>query len=164
MNRAFPAFVVAASAFVLGLVLAAQYWFGLAPCELCLYERWPWEAAIVISLVALVVGSEPGLPWVALVLALVFIAGTGLAFYHVGVEQHWFAGPTACTAPAKTAQTLAELKAQLMNQQVVRCDVPAWTLWGVSLAGWNLIASAAMAGICIAAAFLARRRQRRREA
>jgi disulfide bond formation protein DsbB len=160
MRRAFPALVLLASAIVLGVVLTAQYRFGLAPCELCLYERWPWDAAIVVSLVALAVGSEPGLPWAALALAAVFAAGTALAFYHVGVEQHWFAGPTACTAPGKTAQTLAELKAQLMHQQAVRCDEPAWTLWGVSLAGWNLIASFAMTGICIAVAFPARRRRR----
>ena len=161
MNRAFPGFVLIAGAAVLGAALVSQYWGGLAPCELCLYERWPWDAAIVIALLALVVGSEPGLPWVALALALVFAAGTSLAFYHVGVEQHWFAGPTACTAPAKAAQTLEELRAQIMHQQAVRCDVPAWRLWGVSLAGWNLLASFSMAVICLAAAYLARGRRRR---
>ena len=161
MNRAFPGFVLAAGAVVLGGALVSQYWGGLAPCELCLYERWPWDAAIVIALLALVVGSEAGLPWVALALALVFAAGTALAFYHVGVEQHWFAGPTACTAPAKAAQTLEELRAQILHQQAVRCDVPAWRLWGVSLAGWNFLASFSMTVICFAAAYLARGRRRR---
>jgi disulfide bond formation protein DsbB len=160
MSRTFPAFVLITSAIVLGSVLVSQYWGGLAPCELCLYERWPWDAAIAISLLALIAGSEAGLPWVALVLALVFAAGTALAFYHVGVEQHWFAGPTACTAPAHAARTLDELKAQLMNAQAVRCDEPAWTLWGVSLAGWNFLASLAMAMISFAAAVRARGRRR----
>jgi disulfide bond formation protein DsbB len=88
---------------------------------------------------------------VALILGLVFAIGVVFAFYHVGVEQHWFAGPSACTAAPGAATTVAALKAQLLQQQPVRCDEPAWSLWGISLAGWNLVASIAMAGVCLAA-------------
>jgi disulfide bond formation protein DsbB len=150
--RALPIFVLAASAAVLGGALLSQYWGGLAPCELCLTERWPWAVAIVLSFVATMAGSRPALPWVALLLGLVFAAGSVLAFYHVGVEHHWFAGPSACTATAGTPATLEALKAQLLHQQPVRCDEPAWSLFGVSLAGWNFLASLAMTGICIAGA------------
>src|SRR5437016_2655204 len=94
----FTAFVLMASAIVLGAALLSQYWGGLAPCELCLLQRWPWAVAIAISLVALIAGRRALLPWVALGLALVFVLGGTIAFYHVGVEQHWFAGPSACTA------------------------------------------------------------------
>lgn len=148
--RAFPIFVLLASAAVLGAVLVSQYWGGLLPCELCLTERWPWAVAIVIAFVATTAASRPALPWVALLLAAVFAAGSVLAFYHVGVEKHWFAGPSACTAAAGTPSTLAALKAQLLHQQPVRCDEPAWSLFGISLAGWNLLASLAMVGICLA--------------
>jgi disulfide bond formation protein DsbB len=147
--RSFPVFVFFASAIVVGTVLAAQYWGGLAPCELCLTERWPWYAAILVSFMAATLGSRAALPWVALLLAAVFIIASALAFYHVGVERHWFAGPSACTAGA-TPTTLEALKAQLMHQQPVRCDEPAWTLFGVSLAGWNLLASLAMAAVSLA--------------
>lgn len=148
--RTFPIFVLAASAAVMAAVLLSQYWGGLIPCELCLSERWPWDVAIVIAFVATMVGSRAALPWVALLLAAVFAVGSVLAFYHVGVEQHWFAGPSACTAAAGTPATLDALKAQLLHRQPVRCDEPAWTLLGVSLAGWNLLASVAMTGICLA--------------
>ena len=158
--RAFPIFVLAASAVVLGGALLSQYWGGLAPCELCLKERWPWTAAIVISFVATMTGSRRALPRVVLLLALVFAASTALAFYHVGVEQHWFAGPTACTATTGTPTTLEALKAQLLHQQPVRCDEPAWSLFGISLAGWNLLASLAMAGICLVTFFQLRRTSR----
>jgi disulfide bond formation protein DsbB len=151
LARQFSGFVLTMSAVVLGGALLSQYWGGLAPCELCLLQRWPWGVAIVISFVAMMVGSRPALPWVALLLAAVFAIGSGLAFYHVGVEQHWFAGPTACTAPAAAAATVEQLKAQLLHQQPVRCDEPAWTLWGVSMAGWNLLASLIMTGCCMAA-------------
>jgi disulfide bond formation protein DsbB len=95
--------------------------------------------------------------WVALLLAFVFVVSTGLAFYHVGVEQHWFAGPTACSGAATAADTLEALKAQILHQQPVRCDEPAWSLWGISLAGWNLLASLIMIGCCLAAFLQSRR-------
>jgi len=155
-TRAFPAFVLAASAVVLGAALASQYWGGLTPCELCLAQRWPWGAAIVISFVTMMVGGRPALPWVALLLAMVFLMSIGLALYHFGVEQHWFAGPSACSATATAADTVEALRAQILRQQPVRCDEPAWALWGVSLAGWNLLASVAMFGFCLAAFLHAR--------
>ena len=140
-TRWFPALILVASAVVLGAALASQHWGGLAPCELCLMQRWPWAVAIVISFVSTMVGSRPALPWVALLLAVVFVISSGFAFYHVGVEQHWFAGPSACSGAATAADTLEALKAQILHQQPVRCDEIAWSLWGISLAGWNFIAS-----------------------
>jgi disulfide bond formation protein DsbB len=158
--RAFPIFVLAASAAVLGAVLGLQYWGGLAPCELCLKERWPWTAAIAISVVATMTGSRRALPRVASLLVLVFAVGSALAFYHVGVEQHWFAGPSTCTATAGTPTTLEALRAQLLHLQPVRCDEPAWSLFGISLAGWNFLASLVMTGICLAVLFRLRGRGR----
>ncbi len=155
--------VLAASVVVLGAALLSQYWGGLTPCELCLLQRWPWVAAIVISLIAIMVGSRPALPWTALLLTAVFAIGSALAFYHVGVEQHWFAGPEACTGAATAADTVEALKARILGQMPVRCDEPAWSLWGISMAGWNLLASLVMAGGCLAV-FLQLRRPRRRAA
>jgi disulfide bond formation protein DsbB len=148
-GRTFPVFVLVTSAAVMAAVLLSQYWGGLTPCELCLSERWPWDVAIVIAFVAAMVGSRPALPWVALLLAAVFAAGSALGFYHLGVEQHWVAGPSACTSAAGTPETLDALKVQLLHQQPVRCDEPAWTIFGVSLAGWNFLASLVMTGICL---------------
>ena len=148
VDRGFLIFVLTTSTFVLGGALLSQYWGGLAPCELCLLQRWPWAAAIVTSFVATMAGSRPALPWVALFLGVLFAVNSGLAFYHVGVERHWFAGPAACTAAATAADTLEGLKAQILHQQPVRCDEIPWSLWGISLAGWNLLASLLMSSLC----------------
>jgi disulfide bond formation protein DsbB len=150
IERSFPAFVLVASVAVLGAALVSQYWGGLAPCELCLKERWPWVAAIAVAVVATTTGSRRASPRIALLLTAIFAIGSALAFYHVGVERHWFPGPAACTAPGLAADTIEALKAQLLHQMPVRCDEPAWSLWGISLAGWNLIASLGMGGICLA--------------
>ncbi len=155
--RAFAGFVLMASAIVLGAALLSQYWGGLAPCELCLLQRWPWEAAIALALVALIAGSRAALPWVALLLAIVFALGAAVAFYHVGVEQHWFAGPSACTASSGGAMTLEDMKRQILGTAPVLCDRVQWALFGVSLAGWNLLASLGMAAICAGVFARARR-------
>jgi disulfide bond formation protein DsbB len=158
----FPIAVLAASVAVLGTVLLSQYWGGLAPCELCLAQRWPWAAAIAISLISILFANRPALPWVALLLTMVFAIGCGLAFYHVGVEKHWFAGPEACTGTTTAADTVEALKAHILGQMPVRCDEPAWSLWGISLAGWNLLASIVMAGGCLTAFVQLRRPARTR--
>jgi disulfide bond formation protein DsbB len=154
--RRFPVFVLAASAAVLGGALISQYWGGLAPCELCLLQRWPWAVAIIISLIAIAAGSRWALPWVALLLAVVFGVGMVLALYHVGVEKHWFVGPNACTGTATAADTVEALKARILGQAPVRCDKPAWSLWSISLAGWNLLASLVMGSSCLAVFWLRR--------
>src|SRR5881394_862087 len=155
-TRVFAGFVLIASAVVLGTALLSEYWGGLAPCELCLAQRWPWAAAIVISLIVLLVGERAPLSWVALMFPIVFAISVVLAFYHVGVEQHWFAGPTACTASSGGAMTLEQMKQQILGTAPVLCDRPAWILFGVSLAGWNLLASLIMTGCCVGALLHAR--------
>jgi disulfide bond formation protein DsbB len=156
-TRGFAGFVLAASSVVLGAALLSQYWGGLAPCELCLLQRWPWGAAITISLVTLLAGGRGALPWVALLLALVFAASAVFALYHLGVEQKWFAGPSACTASATGAMTLEQMKQQILGTAPVLCDRVQWSLFGVSLAGWNLLASLLMTAICACTLLQARR-------
>jgi disulfide bond formation protein DsbB len=160
-TRRFAAVVLAASLIVLGTVLLSQYWGGLVPCELCLLQRWPWRIAIVLAAVAWLAGDRIPLTPVALALTLVFFVSAGLGFYHVGVEQHWFAGPAACSAAAGlTATTVEELRRQLDAVPIVMCDQVQWSLFGVSMAGWNVVASLALAGFCAASAawFAPRRR------
>jgi len=135
------------TALLLG-ALAFQYLGGLAPCHLCLLQRWPHAAAIVIGLLILA-WPKRGL---ALLGALVVLVGAGIALYHVGVEQHWWAGPTTCTAPEPGAQSSGELLDQILATPVVLCDQVAWSLWGISMAGWNAFASLVLAFLWLRAA------------
>ena len=150
-TRAVPLAILVASAALVGSALLFQYVGGLQPCELCLYERWPYYAMIVLSALALA-ARRPGVSaWVTGIAALTFLAGAGLAFYHVGVELHWFAGPSACTGAAGGGGSIEDFRKQLMAQQPVRCDEPQWSLIGISLAGWNLLASLALLVFCVSA-------------
>ena len=150
-SRAVPLLILAASVALVGGALLFQYVGGLQPCELCLYQRWPYYAMIVLSALALALGRPRISAAVTGIAALAFLIGAGLAFYHVGVEQHWFAGPTACTGAPTGAGSIEDFRARLMAQQPVRCDAPQWALLGVSLAGWNLLASVALAVFCLGA-------------
>jgi disulfide bond formation protein DsbB len=146
-----PLLVLVASAALVGGALLFQYVGNLAPCELCLYQRWPYYAAIPLSLVALLAGRRPATLGLLALCALLFIAGGALAFYHVGVEQHWFAGPTACTGGISAGGSVEDFTKRLLETPPVRCDQIAWSLFGISLAGWNFLASLALVIFCIAA-------------
>jgi disulfide bond formation protein DsbB len=149
--RALVSLLLVASAAIVGSALLFQYVGGLEPCELCLYQRWPYYAAIVATGVALLSGGDRAMGAVIALCAFLFAASTVLAFYHVGVEHHWFAGPSACTGSVSGASSIEALKAQLLARQPVNCDEPAWRLFGISLAGWNLVASALITAFCLGA-------------
>jgi len=133
---------------VVGGALLFQYVGGLAPCELCLAERWPWYFAIGFSVLAVVINEKAAVPGVMAVCGLLLLANTALAFYHMGVEFHWFAGPTACTGTDAPPDSLEAFRQRLLNRQQIRCDEVQWALFGVSLAGWNMLASAVMTVFC----------------
>jgi disulfide bond formation protein DsbB len=135
------------SACVVG-ALIFQFAVGLAPCELCLAERWPWYAAIPLSALVAARQPPPAGRWVAPLFACLFLGSAGLAAYHVGVEQHFLAGPTAC-ASAKLTGSVEDMTRQLMALPPVQCDVVQWSLFGVSLAGFNLLASLAALALAV---------------
>ena len=133
------------SALLLAAALAFQA-AGYAPCELCILQRWPHLAAAVIGVAVLLAGWSRALAALGLLAALTAMA---FAIYHVGVEWQWWAGPSACTGGVGDLATLstAELLTKLNAAPVVRCDQPALVFLGLSMAGWNALASAALAAV-----------------
>lgn len=140
--RLLAGFCVAAGTGMLGGALAFQHLGGLSPCVLCLYQRWPWLAVICLGVLALVLASKPTMSKALLGLAvLAMLIGAGIAAFHVGVEQHWWAGTSECGGLTGKATTIEDLKRQLMATPVTRCDEVAWSMAGISMAGWNMILS-----------------------
>jgi disulfide bond formation protein DsbB len=133
--------LLALSVIVIADVFFFQYVMGLVPCEICYVERWPWYAAVLITGGLLAFRPPALLPWAPALLILLFLASVAIGVYHVGVEQHIFAGPDACTGPTLHGNSIEELTRQLRATPAVRCDEPQWTLFGVSLAGWNVVVS-----------------------
>lgn len=137
------------------LALIAGAWFfelvlHLRPCKLCLEQRSPHYAAIGLAAVALVFARSRRLQLTALTaLALLMAWSTGLGIYHSGVEWGFFAGPNDCGgAAAPAAAGVQDFMKQLQTTRVVSCTEAAWRFLGLSLAGWNALASA---GLLVAA-------------
>lgn len=121
---------------------------GYAPCKMCLWQRWPHAAAVVIGAAALAFG---GRVWAYLGAAAALIT-SGLGLYHTGVERSWWEGPTTCTSGSIEGVDPEALLEQILTAPIVRCDEVAWQLMGLSMASWNALASLILLFIWIAAA------------
>lgn len=127
------ALAVAIPAALLGGAYVAQYGFGLYPCEMCWWQRYPHFAALGLGLLAFV--AAPSRLWVTLA-GLAIIASGLIGGFHAGVEYHWWEGITACSKPAVAVDML-----DFSTDKLVRCDAAPWTLFGISLAGFNFLIS-----------------------
>lgn len=137
----------AGSAALLLGALAFQYLGGMAPCHLCILQRWPHVLAVLLGLTLLVLPSRV----TAALGALTLLVAAGIAAYHVGVEQRWWQGPATCTAPDPGAIPPGDLLNQILQTPVVLCDQIAWSFLGVSMAGWNAILSLVLAALWLRA-------------
>lgn len=140
---------MAGSAAMLLGAFAFQYFGGLVPCVLCIYQRWPHGIAVVAGVLALSLGGR-GWLWLGAVAAATTAA---IGVYHAGVELTWWEGLATCTVD--TLQGLSG--ADLLNTDItlgapVRCDAVPWSMFGISMAGWNAIISAALCGVWLLAA------------
>ncbi len=127
--------LVVPSALMLG-ALGSQYIGGLHPCEMCYWQRWPHDAAIVLALFAFGTRVNKASHVLVALAALAIMVSGGIGVFHAGVEYGWWEGITTCSTTAAGVSL-----EDIMRAPVVRCDVPQWTLLGISLAGFNVIIS-----------------------
>jgi disulfide bond formation protein DsbB len=144
---------IAVPALLLGGAYLGQYAFGLFPCEMCWWQRYAHFAALALALLSTVV--PPKRVWVALAGVAILVAGL-LGAYHAGVEYKWWEGLTTCSSTS-SGHSLEDI----MNAPLIRCDEPQWTLFGISLAGYNFLISTASAIVIF---ILLRRKSNQRSA
>ncbi len=150
---------VLASVVALGAAFVAQYGFNLLPCVLCLYQRWPYAVVIAIGIVGLTFAkTRRSSAFLFLILiAAGFAVTAGIGGFHVGVEQGWWAGTAECAADTGKVLSMEDLKAQILDAPIAKCDEPAWQMLGISMAGYNLIFASLLAVYALAAAFKGRK-------
>ena len=141
-----------AAAGSLALIVGAltfQY-LGYPPCKLCHWQRWPHYAAIAIGAGVLVLGPL-ALLGVAGALAALITAGIG--FYHSGVEQGYWEGPSTCTGDAGGLAGMSgdQLLSLDTTDTIIMCDEITWSFAGLSMATWNAILSLVLAAIWLRA-------------
>ena len=129
-----------------GLLIAALGFqaAGYAPCELCILQRWPHVAAIIVAVLVWWTGWVRGLAILGMIAAGVAMV---LAIYHTGVEWKLWQGPTHCSGTIGNLATMSaqDLMDRLQSAPVVRCDEVAWRFLGLSMAAWNAVFSAGLA-------------------
>ncbi|MEC9434896.1 MAG: disulfide bond formation protein B [Pseudomonadota bacterium] len=134
----------AGSAGLLAGAFAFQHLGGLAPCEMCLWQRWPHAVGIGLGLLMLVPFLRE-----ARVLRLIglvaMVVGAGIALMHTGVERGWWQGVTECSGGPGGDLTADQLLEAIRAAPMVRCDEVAWSMLGLSMASWNGLISVALA-------------------
>src|SRR5881628_810619 len=153
-----PALIAALAVTVIAAATLAGAWFfqlvlDIRPCPLCLEQRYAYYLAVPLGAL-LAWSAERYAPRAVLVagfalLALAALANAWLGAYHAGVEWGFWQGPTECSGPVLDLGRAGSLFDNLDKVKVIRCDEVQWRFLGLSLAGYNVLISVAMAGIAI---------------
>lgn len=152
--RRAPAALAALIIFAVSAATLAGAWYfqlvvKLPPCPLCLEERLSYHIIIPLSLLmiiaALVRAPQTLLAVGFAVILAAALGGAALGAYHAGVEWRWWPGPADCSGPMTDFSAKGPLLKQLQSVHVVRCDEAAWRLFGISLAGYNVLVSLVLA-------------------
>lgn len=146
-----------AIALIAAATLAGAWFFQLGldikPCPLCLEQRYAYYLALPIAafLAFLAARGAPRQVLMAgfVVLLIATLANAWLGGYHAGVEWQFWPGPSDCSGPLVDFGKAGTLLEQLDKVRVVRCDEVQWRFLGLSLAGYNLLISLAMAAIAL---------------
>jgi disulfide bond formation protein DsbB len=142
--RIAPALLFGVSAALLLGALAFQYIGGLQPCVLCIWQRYPHGAVLLLGALALghaLAGKPKAVPWLTMLAAVAMLTGAAIAAFHVGVEQGWWKGLEACAAGDKPPKTLEGAFEALKKGPVANCGDIVWQLFGISMAGYNFLIS-----------------------
>lgn len=147
MNKSLLLLATAGSAAMLLGAFGFQYIGDMAPCKMCIWQRWPHGIAIVAGLLALALKQKV----FAVIGALAALTTSLIGLYHAGVEKGIFEGPDSCTSGPVGNLSADELFNQIMSAPLVRCDEIPWDMFGISMAGWNGLISFALFGLWILA-------------
>ena len=150
-------FLGIAMAIVVGTALGFEHIGGYIPCALCLEQRMPYYIGAPLMLVAAIVSMAGGPSWAVRGLlaigGLLMLYGLVLGVYHSGVEWHWWEGPASCATSADAVtKDAGSLLGDLSSKKPPSCDAAALRVLGLSFAGWNVLASAALAAVAFRAA------------
>jgi len=137
MNRSLIALATFGSVAMLLGAFGFQYIGELAPCKLCIWQRWPHAAAIAFGLLALTMGQRL---WAILGASAALLTAT-FGIYHTGVERKWWEGPNSCTSGDITNLSTDQLMQQILTAPLIRCDEVPWEMFTLSMATWNALIS-----------------------
>ena len=139
LNKKFLFTLLIFISFILVSVFIIEYRMGHQPCKLCLYERIPYllSVLLMVKIFFIRIYERETL----LILSLVFIFSTCLAFYHFGIEQGFFKESLACATENLSENITKEELLEQLNQNIISCKDVSFRIFGFSLAAINTIFS-----------------------
>ncbi|PPR46713.1 MAG: Disulfide bond formation protein B [Alphaproteobacteria bacterium MarineAlpha5_Bin9] len=117
--------------------LIAEHFFNKYPCQLCIYQRYPYYLMIMLSLFYFV--RNFSLILYSIISTLSFFVGSIFALWHVGVEKNILPGLSGCTISLNSSESLGDLKNKILSQPITNCEDVIWTFFGFSAASVNSI-------------------------
>ena len=146
-NNIFLIVILAIISLTIISALIIQYWLGHEPCKLCLYERIPYFLSMLLIMKIIFIKKYEKIT--LLILCLVFMSSTVLAFYHFGIEQGFFSESLACTSEDLSKTLSKEELLQQLKLNSISCKNVSFRVLGLSLAGINTIFSLTLSVIFI---------------
>lgn len=146
-QQSLPRLIFLASALALATAYVAEFFFGLRPCNLCLWQRVPYFVSGGLGLWALGLSQGQFRMGILAVAGASFLVGAGIAFHHVGVEQQWWGSVASCGGELPISMSAADFQAALSAPPDPACDEPSWVIFGLSAATWNVLLSLALAAL-----------------
>ena len=146
-NNIFLIVILAIISLTIISALIIQYWLGHDPCKLCLYERVPYFLSMLLIIKIIFIKKNERV--ILLILFLVFMSSTALAFYHFGIEQGFFSESLACTTEDLSKTLSKEELLEQLKQNRISCKDVSFRILGFSLAAINTIFSLILSVIFI---------------
>jgi disulfide bond formation protein DsbB len=158
--------IFAISTFSLAAALIAEHIFGLKPCILCIYQRIPFILTAILAIMGLILHKKQGNAKISAFFVLfsgaLYMINSIIAFYHTGVERHWWSSfLLGCKVDFSAAADPAAFLAQIQNTVAARCDEIPWAdpILGLSIANYNVMMCFGLGIICITSALLITRKE-----
>ena len=130
--------VLILSIFSLIFVFILQYEYGILPCKICIWQRWPHVFNIILVLIILSSSFKTNYVFVFGLINMFF--AFILALYHYGLEQNLWDNVFSCTGEIEFNElSTEEILKNLNNTPIKNCEIEAWNFLNLSLTGWNII-------------------------
>ena len=139
--------ILAFSIFSLSIAYFIQYVLGHKPCNLCIIERIPYIAAIILISLIFILNRYQKI--ISSLILIFFIFGALVSFYHFGIEQGFFSESLICELSNNKPINKEELLSQLKMAEIISCKDVTFRFLGLSLATINTIISLILSGIMI---------------
>ena len=117
-----------------------EYFHGALPCDLCITQRWFHGAIIAYSLIIILIIKKNLISKKILILggAILWLSSSLAGLYHFGIEMNFWTGPDGCSSNIDFSK---DTLTYLLNKSPIKCDEVMYKIFGLSLAGWNALAS-----------------------